>query len=79
MAAVYTTVKKPSEQKSIFDSATLWEMQVDLGCRLVFPDGIRINTRPDIVLWSKEGNKIIIVELTVPREKNCNEAYQRKY
>ncbi|XP_065928284.1 uncharacterized protein [Magallana gigas] len=73
-----TKVKKPSEQKSILDSATLWEMQVDLVRRLVRPDVVNNNLRPDIVLWSHEGKEIIMVELTVPWEERCEVAYQRK-
>ena len=34
--------------------------------------------RPDIVLWSKTGKKLIIIELTVPWETRCEETYERK-
>ena len=34
--------------------------------------------RTDIVLWSKTGKKLIIIELTVPWEPRCEEAYERK-
>lgn len=75
---VPTTVKKPSEQKFILDSSTSWEMQVDHGRRLVFPDVIHTNLCPDIVLWSHKGKKIVMVEFTVPWEERCEEAYQWK-
>ena len=53
-------------------------MKVDLRRRLVFPDVIQTTQRPDIVLWSAEDKKIIIIELTVPWEEGCNEAHERK-
>ena len=53
-------------------------MEVDLGKRLVFPDVVQTTLRPDIVLWSKTGKKLIVIELTVPWETRCEEAYERK-
>ncbi|XP_061917856.1 uncharacterized protein LOC133659137 [Entelurus aequoreus] len=47
-----------------------WEMEVDLGRKLLFPEAVLSTTlRPDIVMWSPEGNNIILVELTVPWEE----------
>jgi len=40
-------------------------MEVDLGRRLVFQDIVQTTLRPDIVLWSKTGKKLIVIELTV--------------
>ena len=53
-------------------------MEVDLGKRLVFPDVVQTTLRPDIVLWSKTGKKLIVIELKVPWETRCEEAYERK-
>ena len=53
-------------------------MEVDLGKRLVFPDVVQTILRPDIVLWSKTGKKLIVIELTVPWETRCEGAYERK-
>lgn len=53
-------------------------MQANLGRWLVFLDVIHTNLRPDIVLWSQEGKKIIMVELAVSLEERCEVAYQRK-
>ena len=39
---------------------------------------IQTTLRPDIVLWSAEDKKIIIIELTVPWEEGCDEAHERK-
>lgn len=41
-----------------------------------FLDVIVTNLRPDIVLRSHEGKRIIMVGLTVPWEERCEEAYQ---
>ena len=57
---------------------SLWEMSVDLDGKLVFPDVVETNLRPDIVIWSKAAKKIILVELTVPWEERIQEAYERK-
>ena len=53
-------------------------MEVDFGKRLVFPDVVQTTLRPDIVPWSKTGKKLIVIELTVPWETRCEEAYERK-
>ena len=39
---------------------------------------VQTTLRPDIVLWSKTGKKLIVIELTVPSETRCEEAYERK-
>ena len=53
-------------------------MEVDLGKRLVFPDIFHNTQRLDILLWSRTGKKLIAIELTVPWETRCEEAYERK-
>ena len=53
-------------------------MDVDLGKKLVFTDVVQTTLRPDIVLWSTTGKKLIVIELTVPWETRCEEAYERK-
>ncbi|KAL7850245.1 hypothetical protein SRHO_G00195940 [Serrasalmus rhombeus] len=58
-----TTKKK---RTSILHTASSWEMRVDLGRRLQFPEVVQTSLRPDIVLWSSKDQKIILVELTVP-------------
>jgi hypothetical protein len=60
------------------DGATDWNMDVDLGKKLVFPSIVQTNLRPDIVLWSEKGKKLIMIDLTVPWETRCEEAYERK-
>jgi len=53
-------------------------MEVDLGKRLVCPDIVQTTLRPDIVLWSRTGKKLIAIELIVPWETRCEEANKRK-
>ena len=62
----------------ILTQATSWDMRVDLRKKLVFPDVVLTKLRPDIVLWSAISKKIILIELTVPWEDSCDEAFERK-
>ena len=39
---------------------------------------VQTTLRPDIVLWSKTGKKLIVIELIVLWETICEEAYERK-
>lgn len=64
------STQKP-RQASILDGTSDWSMAVDLGKRLVFPDVVQTTLRPDVVLWSKTGRKLIAIKLTVPWETNC--------
>ena len=43
-------------------------MAVDLEKKLVFPGIVQTNLRPDIVLWSETGKKLVVIKLTVPWE-----------
>ncbi|RXN11796.1 unconventional myosin-If-like protein [Labeo rohita] len=66
-------------RQNLLQSAQEWEMEVDLGRRLRFPEAVLSTTlRPDIIMWSLEGKRIILVELTVPWEEGCEEAAERK-
>ena len=64
---------------SIIDESDCWEMKVDLGKQLVFPNIIHTAQRPDIVIWSPNDRKLVMVELTVPGETRCEEAYERRW
>ncbi|XP_078587744.1 uncharacterized protein LOC144868686 [Branchiostoma floridae x Branchiostoma japonicum] len=73
--------RRPATERaasSILQKARAWELKVDLGRRLHFPSVVQTNLRPDAVLWSEEGKKIILIELTVPWEERCEEAHERK-
>ena len=71
------TARTSPESNSLLDGFK-WQMKEDLRRRLVFPDLIHTKQRQDIVLWSVEDKKIIIIEPTVPWEEGCNEAHERK-
>jgi len=62
----------------ILHRAQSWELRVDLGRKLVFPEIVHTTLRPDMVLWAPLARIIIIVELTVPWEESCDEANERK-
>ncbi|XP_076155564.1 uncharacterized protein LOC143138951 [Alosa pseudoharengus] len=74
--------EKPSSVKrartNILLGAQGWEMSVDLGKKLTFPSIVQTTLRPDVVIWSEQAKKIILVELTVPWEEGCEEAHERK-
>ena len=47
--------------------------------QIVFPAIIcATDNRPDVVIWSKESKRVIIIELTVPAEENIANAHHRK-
>ena len=54
-------------------------MEVNLGSKLHFPEALLSTTlRPDIIMWSPEGKKILLVELTVPWDEDCEEAPEKR-
>lgn len=63
---------------NILQGAQGWEMSADLGRKPTFPPVVQNTLRPDIVIWSGQAKKIILVELTVPWEEGCDEAHERK-
>ena len=72
-------VGKTARRQGSLEDACDWEMQVDLGGKLLVPQEIAITKlRPDIVLWSRSRMKVYFIELTVPWEALVEEAYERK-
>ncbi|KAK0140746.1 hypothetical protein N1851_022262 [Merluccius polli] len=73
--------EKPSSskktKKSLLQTAPAWEMRVDLGRKLHFPQVVQTSLRPDMVIWSEEAKKVILIELTVSWEDGCSEAHER--
>ncbi|XP_052223860.1 uncharacterized protein LOC127839510 [Dreissena polymorpha] len=69
--------QKPTKA-SVLDGTRDWKMEIDLGSRFVFPNVVQTTLRPDIVLRSETGKKLVTIELTVPWEARCEEAYERK-
>ncbi|XP_021365777.1 uncharacterized protein LOC110458420 [Mizuhopecten yessoensis] len=55
--------KATSGNTGILEGAEAWEMRVDLGKKLVFPDVVQTTLRPDVVIWSAESRQIIVIEL----------------
>lgn len=56
-----------------------WEMRVDLGRQLKFPEEIAVTSlRPDIMLWSQTSKQVALIELRVPWEERIEEAHERK-
>ena len=70
--------KSTSARTSVLDESDNWEMSVDLGKKLVFPNIVQTTLRPDIVIWSTRDKRLMMIELTVPWESRCDEAYERK-
>ncbi|KAK0140163.1 hypothetical protein N1851_022917 [Merluccius polli] len=74
--------EKPSSSKktkqSLLQTAPAWEMRVDLGRKLHFPQVVQTSLRPDMVIWSEEAKKVILIELTVPWKDGCGEVHERK-
>lgn len=63
----------------ILSTANDWEMRVDLGRRVKFPEEFAITSlRPDIVLWSQTTKQVGLVELRVPWEERVEEAQEHK-
>ncbi|KAI8505021.1 hypothetical protein Bbelb_171300 [Branchiostoma belcheri] len=46
---------------SILQRAKSWELRVDLGRRMHFPQVVQTNLRPDAVLSSEDGKKIVMI------------------
>ena len=53
-------------------------MRVDLGRKLHFPQVVETSLKPDMVIWSEEAKRIMLIVLTVPWEDGCEEASEKK-
>ena len=75
------TAKKTSRREpALLETACDWRVTVDLpGLQYKFPLHVAITEeRPDLVLWSESLKLIILVELTVPAERNVRSANAKK-
>ena len=76
------SVKKSNVAKepSLLELACDWRIIVDLkGMPYAFPAHIAITEeRPDLVLWSESLKLVILIELTVPSERNVLGAHAKK-
>ena len=63
--------------KGVLITASDWEMRTDLKKQLKFPEKMaHTSLRPDIVLWSKYTQQVVLIELTVPWEERMEVAYE---
>ena len=68
-----------SQAGGLLATARDWQLKVDLGKQLKFPENIAVTTlRPDIVLVSEGTKQVVLLELTVPWEDRMEEAFERK-
>ncbi|XP_060574030.1 uncharacterized protein LOC132731786 [Ruditapes philippinarum] len=83
----YTGFLKEGEQvpksapasTGILNESRSWEMKADLKEQLQFPQEIAQTTlRPDIVTWSRNPKRVVLVELTVPWEERIEESHELK-
>ena len=66
-------------QGGLLTTSRDWQLLVDLGRQLRFPDIIAtITLRPDMVLMSMASKQVVLLELTVPGEDRMEEAQERK-
>ena len=75
--------EKPQQHRSqaggLLATARDWQLKVDLGRQLKFPENIAVTTlRPDMVLVSETTRQVVLLELTVPWEDRIEEAFERK-
>ena len=74
--------KKQAQRKetpSLLTSAPDWQIRVDLGKQLKFPEHIiETSLRPDMVLFSNATKQLIIWELTIAWEENMATSNERK-
>ena len=75
--------RKPTARQrmpALLDAANDWHITVDLPhFTYRFPEIIAVTAKkPDLVLWSVSLKLIILIELTVPAERNVIQAFQRK-
>ncbi|KAK0148843.1 hypothetical protein N1851_010754 [Merluccius polli] len=83
IAFVRAGEKPPSAARAtssgLLATARDWEMKVDLGKQLKFPESVATTTlRPDLLLISEASKQIVLLELTVPWEDRIEEANERK-
>ena len=72
--------EKREKQRPILETADDWRIMVDLpAIKYQFPSLVAVTgKRPDLVLSSASSKRIVLVELTVPAERNVMQAFQRK-
>uniref|UniRef100_A0A673L1F3 Junctional adhesion molecule 2b n=1 Tax=Sinocyclocheilus rhinocerous TaxID=307959 RepID=A0A673L1F3_9TELE len=70
---------RPQLTTGLLHKASDWQLQVDLGKQLRFPQHIvTTSLRPDMIVTSEVSKQLIMLELTVPWEERIEEANERK-
>ncbi|KAK0146517.1 hypothetical protein N1851_014151 [Merluccius polli] len=70
---------RPQLTTGLLHTASDWQLQVDLGKQLRFPQHIApTSLHPDMIITSEALRQLIILELTVPWEECIEEANERK-
>ena len=65
--------------REILTATNDWLLLSDLETQLMFPQEIALtDLRPDLVMWSRKANTVVIGELTVPWEDNIEVANEYK-
>ena len=69
----------PQTTTGLLHTASDWQLHVDLGKQLRFPQHIAVTSlRPDMIITSEASKHLIMLELTVPWEERIEEANERK-
>ncbi|XP_055496018.1 uncharacterized protein LOC129699945 [Leucoraja erinacea] len=70
---------QPKTRAGLLYTATDWQLPVDLGKQLKYPQHITATSlRPDMIITSDVTKQLIVLELTVPWEERIEEANERK-
>lgn len=69
---------KPKSQTGLLGTSNDWQLRVDLGKQLRFPDIVETTVRPDNVLVSAILKKVVILELTLPWKELMEKASKSK-
>ncbi|KAI2645803.1 Regulatory protein RecX [Labeo rohita] len=70
---------RPQLTTGLLHKALDWQLQVDLGKQLRFPQHIvTTSLRPDMIITSEVSKQLIMLELTMPWEERIEEANERK-
>ena len=70
---------RPQLTTGLLHTASDWQLQVDLGKQLRFPQHIATTSLcPDMIITSEALKHLIMLEVTVPWEEHIEEANERK-
>ena len=77
MDPVLVSMVKP--ERGILTAANDWSLLIDLESQKMFPQEIALtDLKPDLVIWPRKANTVVVGELTVPWEDNIEVANEYK-